>query len=255
MASYRYERDIDPKDLKPYTERTYTRRERWANWWDYNLKWVIIGGIALAFVLYSFIGHYFFTVHPDYNVGVVSPYYLPEDTTNALQTALAAYGEDLNGDGQVVVTVNVYTLNYSSDTETESDAYLTMAGTTKLAADLQSALSGIFIVYDPAGFEESTGTFAYLDGSLPLAESDDDWWNMVYRWTDCPVLTGLDLGSYGQDAAQASSGDSQEYLSHFYVGRRGVWSEAQAENLEGTDELWSKLIAGAVSTVSADDAS
>ena len=42
MASYRYERDIDPKDIAPRKERQYTRKERWANWWDYNLKWVII---------------------------------------------------------------------------------------------------------------------------------------------------------------------------------------------------------------------
>lgn len=45
MASYRYERDIDPKDIAPRKERQYTRKERWANWWDYNLKWVIIYGL------------------------------------------------------------------------------------------------------------------------------------------------------------------------------------------------------------------
>ncbi len=48
MASYRYERDIDPKDLQPRKQRQYTRKERWANWWDYNLKWVIIIGIIVA---------------------------------------------------------------------------------------------------------------------------------------------------------------------------------------------------------------
>ena len=78
MASYRYERDIDPKDLKPRKQRQYSRRERWANWWDYNLKWVLIFGIAGAFVAYCFIGQYFLTTHPDYNVAVVSPYYLPD---------------------------------------------------------------------------------------------------------------------------------------------------------------------------------
>ena len=26
--------------------------------------------------------------------------------------------------------------------------------------------------------------------------ADPDWRKMVYRWTDCPVLTGLELGSY-----------------------------------------------------------
>ena len=30
MASYRYERDIDPKDLQPRKQRQYTRKERWA---------------------------------------------------------------------------------------------------------------------------------------------------------------------------------------------------------------------------------
>ncbi len=62
----------------------------------------------------------------------------------ALQTALARYGEDLNGDGKTLVTLNVYTLDYSSeDTQTESDAYLTMAGTTKLATDVAGGLSSI----------------------------------------------------------------------------------------------------------------
>ena len=101
MASYRYERDIDPKDLTPRKKRAYTRKERWANWWDYNLKWVIIIGIAAAFVAYNFIGQYFFVTKPDYNVAVVAPYYLPEDTVNALQEALADYGEDRNGDGEI----------------------------------------------------------------------------------------------------------------------------------------------------------
>ena len=100
MASYRYERGIDPKDLKPRKQRQYSRKERWANWWDYNLKWVLIFGVAGAFVAYCFIGQYFLTTHPDYNVAVVSSYYLPEATVTALQEQLAAYGEDCSGDSQ-----------------------------------------------------------------------------------------------------------------------------------------------------------
>ena len=171
MASYRYERDIDPADLAPRAEKQYTRKERWANWWDYNLKWVLLIGIAAAFVAYSFIGQYFFTTKPDYNVAMVAPYYLPDDTVTALQEQLARYGEDLNGDGKTVVTLNVYTLDYSAgDTQTESDAYLTMAGTTKLATDVAGGLSSVFLLYDPAGFQESTGSLRYLDGTLPEAE-------------------------------------------------------------------------------------
>ena len=219
MASYRYERDIDPKDIAPRREKQYTRKERWANWWDYNLKWVITLGIAAAFVGYCFIGQYFFTTHADYNVAVVAPHYLPEATQTALQDALAAYGEDRNGDGKVVVKLNVYTMNFGSD---DSDAYLDMAGTTKLSTDIQGALSSIFILYDPAGFQSTTGTLRYLDGSLPQSDADNDWWNMVYHWDDCPVLAGLDLGDYTSDAVQNDSGSSQELLSHYYIGIRGA---------------------------------
>ena len=206
MASYRYERDIDPRELAPRKERQYTRKEKWANWWDYNLKWVILIGIAVAFVAYNFIGQYFFVPKPDYNIAVVAPYYLPDDT-------------------------------------------VTMAGTTKLATDVQGGLSSIFLLYDPAGFEDSTGTLRYLDGNLPAPDSDDDWWNMVYKWTDCPVLAGLDLGEYRADTTHAQGGDSQQYLSDFYIGMRGAWNTATAENLAGGEELWQALTAGAVSTL------
>jgi len=213
----------------------------------------LVIGIAAAFVAYSFIGQYFFTTKPDYNVAVVAPYYLPDDTVTALQEQLARYGEDLNGDGKTVVTLNVYTLDYSAeDTQTESDAYLTMAGTTKLATDVAGGLSSVFLLYDPAGFQESTGSLRYLDGTLPEAGSDSDWWNMVYRWTDCPVLTGLDLGEYRADTTHARGGDSQACLADFYVGMRGAWNTGTEENLAGGEELWQALTAGAVSTVEAE---
>ncbi len=59
---------------------------------------MLLIGIAGGFLAYTLIGHYFFTTHPDYNIGV---------------------------------TLNTYTLDYtqSAEGETESDAYLTMAGT------------------------------------------------------------------------------------------------------------------------------
>lgn len=144
MASYRYERDIDPKDLKPRKQRQYSRKERWANWWDYNLKRVFIFGIA--------------------------------------------------------------------------------------------------------GFQQTTGTSRYLDDHLPKSDADSDWWNMVYRWTDCPVLTGMALGSCTSDAVQSASGDSQQLLADYYIGIRGAWLKESASLLENSEPLWANLTAGAVST-------
>ena len=181
--------------MRPVKERTYTGKERWNNWWDYNLKWVVIAVIVVGFVGYSFIGQYFFTVHPDYNIGVVAPYYLPEDTVNALQEQLAAFGEDLNGDGQTVVTLNVYTLNYSEDTQSDTDAYMTMAGTTKLAADVQGAMSAIYILYDPAGFEENT-RLAAVSGRLPARRGRGR--GLVEHGLPLDRLPGADRAGPGQ---------------------------------------------------------
>ena len=206
---------------------------------------MLIFGIAGAFVAYCFIGQYFLTTHPDYNIAVVSPYYLPEATVTALQQQLAAYGEDCNGDGKVVVKLNQYTMAFNSE---DSDAYLDMAGTTKLSTDIQSSLSSIFILYDPAGFQQTTGTLRYLDGHLPKSDADSDWWNMVYRWTDCPVLTGMELGGYTSDAVQSASGDSQQLLADYYIGIRGAWLKESASLLENSEPLWASLTAGAVST-------
>ena len=75
---------------------------------------------------------------------------------------------------------------------------------------------------------------------------------MVYRWTDCPVLTGLDLGDYASDAVQSESGSSQELLSQYYIGIRGAWNRDTADLLAGGEELWNKLTAGAVSTAGAE---
>ena len=97
--------------------------------------------------------------------------------------------------------------------------------------------------------QSTTGTLRYLDGSLPQSDADNDWWNMVYHWDDCPVLAGLDLGDYTSDAVQNDSGSSQELLSHYYIGIRGAWTKDADGLLSGGEVLWQALTAGAVSTV------
>ena len=109
----------------------------------------------------------------------------------------------------------------------------------------------IFLLEDPEGFEKSTGVLQYLDGTVDddPETADPDWREMVYRWTDCPVLTGLELGSYdGYTLMDDVTGTNQSVLEHLYVGRRGVWDEKQSENYAHCAALWDALTAGAVST-------
>ena len=158
---------------------------------------------------------------------------------------------DLNGDGKVVVQVDSYTVDFDAANE-NTDAYYQMAGVTRLSAELSSGgKTYIFLLEDPEGFEAQTGALQYLDGTVPddPETTDADWREMVYRWTDCPVLTGLDLGCYeGLTLMDDVTGTNQSVLAHLYVGRRGVWDEKQVPTYEGCAELWDTLTAGAVST-------
>ena len=122
---------------------------------------------------------------------------LPTDTVTALQDALTPFCSDLNGDGKVVVQVDSYTVDFDAANES-TDAYYQMAGVTRLSAELSSGgKTYIFLLEDPEGFETQTGALQYLDGTVPddPETTDADWREMVYRWTDCPVLTGLDLAA------------------------------------------------------------
>ena len=184
-------------------------------------------------------------------IAYVGTHELPVDTVNALQDALTPFCQDENGDGKVVVQVATYNVDFDAENES-TDAYYQMAGVTRLSAELASGgKTYIFLLEDPEGFEKSTGVLQYLDGTVDddPETADPDWREMVYRWTDCPVLTGLELGSYdGYTLMDDATGTNQSVLEHLYVGRRGVWDEEQAENYAHCAALWDALTAGAVST-------
>ena len=60
------------------------------------------------------------------------------------------------------------------------------------------------------------------------------------------------LARAGPDATQASTGDSQAYISQFYVAFRGAWNEGAAKSIAPGEPLWEKITAGAVSTAAED---
>ena len=201
-------------------------------------------GFTNVFVLYASSG-----IKDD---GYIRQYDLPADTVTALQDALTPYCTDLNGDGKVVVQVNSYTVDFNAEND-NTDAYNQMAGVTRLSADLSdSGTLYVMLIADPAGFQKSTGALAYLDGTPPEDDADD-WQNMVYRWTDCPVLAGMDLGDYdGYTLLDDATDSNQSVLSTLYVGRRAVLDEEQAAHYADGEELWQTLTAGAVLTAAAE---
>ena len=234
-------------------QRTYTKAEKAGNWWHYH-KWQVVVIILLLVVAAFIIKDTLFRVQPDYQVAYVGLQDLPVDTGEALTAALESICDDRNGDGQVVVRLNQYAVDLGDSTN-NTDAYTQMAGVTRLSADLSSNDgSYIFLLEDPESFQTYTGALRYLDGTVPEDnESATDWENMVYRWTDCPVLTGLDLGSYtGYTLVDDTTGSNQDVLGELYVGCRGTWTENAEESYAQDDVLWQKLIEGAVSTAGQD---
>ncbi len=234
----------------PEPPREYTKTEKAANWWHYH--W----GIVVIVVLCAFFGIWIikdtvFQTRPDVQIAYVGTHDLPADTVTALQDALTPFCEDTNGDGKVVVQVDTYNVDFDAD-NVNTDAYNQMAGVTRLSAELSSGgKTHIFLLEDPAAFESSTGALQYLDGTVPddPDTANPDWTEMVYRWTDCPVLAGLELGDYdGYTLVDDATGTNQSVLATLYVGRRGVWDEKQVATYVGCAELWDTLTAGAVST-------
>lgn len=234
----------------PEPPREYTKKEKAANWWHYHWMAVVVAVLVVVFGVWI-IKDTVFQTRPDVQVAYVGTSDLPTDTVTALQDALTPFCSDLNGDGKVVVQVDSYTVDFDAANE-NTDAYYQMAGVTRLSAELSSGgKTYIFLLEDPEGFEKSTGVLQYLDGTVDddPETADPDWREMVYRWTDCPVLTGLELGSYdGYTLMDDATGTNQSVLEHLYVGRRGVWDEEQAENYAHCAALWDALTAGAVST-------
>lgn len=221
----------------PEKKRELTPKEKRQNWWHYH-KGYVLAGVAVALFMAAVIRDVFFdrAPEPDYKVACIGSSYLPQDTVTALETALAELGEDLNQDGQVLVKVSEYPLFAD-----ESNYQTLMAAQVQLSADMDENGSFIFLLEDPAAFQEQFGLLAYPDGTVP-AEGEDVSRGLYCRWSDCPVLAGLELGEYAQyySDGTVTGGDNQEVLSGLYVARRKLWEE-ETDALAGAAAFWQKL--------------
>ena len=284
MASYRYLRDIKPEDLQPEAEHVPTKAEAAKNWWYYHWKFVL-AGIAGAAVIFWFAHDIVlgYQSQPDTSIALVGSGLL-DNQKSSVQSLFTPLITDVNGDGRVIFSLNSYEIDFSaagqaaldqniSDSAVSSaasasvaassgspedsiasdfsgaiDPYAQMAADTRLMSDFQEITSGIFLVSDPAGFENYTGSLRYLDGTN--ADVDDnnvspsDWYRMVYRVSDCPALVAL--------LSQDETGGGQILIDNFYIGFRNCYDEKSAAALADDEVLWATLTEGAVSTVEAD---
>lgn len=229
------------RDVQPEEKRELTPEEKRRNWWYYH-KWHIALGIVVALFAGSLIWQVLGIgeIKPDYRMAYVGSTLLPDGTAAALETALSALGEDLNGDGQTVVSLRQYVSGG------EADMAGTAAAAVQLMADIVEGESCFFLLEDPEQFQQAYHVLRRLDGTLP--EEDDSAEGTYLPWDACPLLRQLDLGGYSYTVmGETVAGDSQELLSGLSFARRGYWTEEGPPYPEGCDALWERLTEGAVS--------
>ena len=228
------------RNEKHEEQRELTRSEKRKNWWHYH-KWHVVIAVGLAGIGINLIAHAlgFGQIKPDYQVAYVGESALPDDTAAAIEQAFASLGEDLNGDGQVMVRLNQYSTG-------GTDPNMVIASNTALMADILDGESFFFLLENPAQFQLNYQTLCRLDGTLP---EDGDWSaeGTYLAWTDCPALAGMELGGYSYQILEESvEGSSDELVSGLYLARRGFWEEKSTPYLEGCAALWNRLMEGAV---------
>lgn len=230
------------KDVKPDAPHELTGAEKRKNWWHYH-KWHVVAAVVLVLIatdlVWGFLGRG--EPKPDYQIAYVGSSSLPDDTAAAVETAFASLGDDLNGDGQVLVRLNQYA------SSADADPSAVAAAKVQLMADVMEQESFFFLLEDPEDFQRNYHSLSRLDGTLP-DQDDYSVEGSVLEWDQCPVLAGMDLGDYTYDLLGGmASGNSQELLSRMFIGRRGFWTEEDDDAQAGCVELWEKLTEGAVS--------
>lgn len=223
--------------------RQYTKKEKLANWFYYYKWWLLVTLILLYIVgsiLWNKLG--IGKAEPDYRLAYVSSAFLPEQCREALEKEFARLGEDINGDGRVIVEVRQYVM-----TETQADpenlAYRYAAEIT-LTADISDGESYFFLLEDPEAFQLTYQVLAHLDGSIP-DDKDFTAKDKTLRWGDCPVLSDLDLGDFEEVSMNRTiTGSYQERLSSLYFGRRFFEDGTSVKNKEAQERLWRILTEG-----------
>ncbi len=157
----------DMEEPAPLPEQT--KKDKAKNFWFYHRIFFAVGAIT-ALIVGFFIYDIVTQVHPDVNFAyITSKTGIPTEVTEALENDLSAFVEDINGDGNAVAMLNVYTLS----TGESADPYTQMAAVTRMSADLSELTSYIYMTDDFDTMQEQYEIFADLSNPTMTAESPE----------------------------------------------------------------------------------
>lgn len=202
------------RDVKPAQKRELTPAEKRKNWWHYH-KWQVLAVLACVILGASVLSDAVTNGRraADYKVAFVGRTALPEDTVDALERALAQFGRDLTGDGQVRVEILEYQFR-TEDSDDPAAVQQAYATSMQLMLNVETTETVIYLLEDPEAF---AAAYPIL---LPV-EADGSLW---HRWADCPVLTALELGNFRIVTAEGTAEQSsQAILENICIARRSIW--------------------------------
>lgn len=195
MPSKEYKRYLAQAQPAQTQKPPQTPQQRRQNWWYYNKKWIFVGLVVVAVVLFGV--HDFATrPNPDYEILYVSTQFLPPQQEAQIRAALLPYCADRNGDGKVELSILNCQVGFGE--QDEIDPQTQMANVTRLMAEAQDKSSKLVLTHQPQQAQE----VYYL-----LREGE------AVPWQACPLL------------AQAAQGD---FFAGLYIGwRSGTQTDGQ----------------------------
>ena len=144
------------------------------NFWYYHKFHLLIALAALAIFVYSFIPSG--NARADYHVGLVTDILCPEERLSQIEERLCAFATDVNGDGELIVTLHPFSVDFDSpDPNSGYNKYEKIAA---LDADLSGKVSSLYLLEDPEGFQQATDglmaePFADFGDGLTMAVRKD----------------------------------------------------------------------------------
>lgn len=143
-------------------------RKKIDNFWYYYKIHVLVV-VFILFVAGVFIKDIVTKVDYDYSVAFVTEEIMTDEEISSIQSVLEKEAEDLNGDGEIHVEVQNYTIPQGDS----ADPQLVAAGQTKLTVDIQDGTSMIFFL-SPGCYE------SYKDSGVLAADESE-----YIKFSDC----------------------------------------------------------------------
>ncbi len=170
---------VDPEELKPTpkAEPPYTPQGKWENFW-YHYKWHFWGGLFALVAVIILVSQALSVNRPDYSVMLVTDAAYDDFHVTVLENKLAAYGEDIDGDGQVEVEIIHTFLGKNSSTSTNAQVMQTHLWAGDVA----------FFIWEPHQYEQLMdslknsieGDFQFLQ--IPSVKNDALREDGVWDW-------------------------------------------------------------------------